>query len=182
MINDSEPLINDYLIYKPFNFDQLNKSHKNKMVEKFKYDKIYNNHGEGYNTLYDDDEYTNIISNAFLKIVDETFNVSPPLNPVPTWIYAQNNKHWRSVWHSHVNTSTVNAVYYIDPPKRGGGLNLRYQGVEHIVHPEPNMLYIFPCWMEHRPLPQEDDEWRISVNIEYMCKSRPITKNKGVIW
>lgn len=174
--------IDDYLITKSFDFEQLNIRHKDRMIKQFKQDKIYNNNGRGYNTLYDNDEYTTIISNAFLEIVNKTFEVSPSLNPIKTWIYAQTNNHWSSVWHNHVSTSTVNAVYYIDPPKRGGGLNLRYQGMEHIVHPKPNTLYLFPCWMEHRPLPQEDDKWRISVNIEYMCNMRPTIKGDEVIW
>ena len=174
--------LNNYLLIKPFNFEKLNRHHKNKMVEKFKKDKIFQRIDGGYNTCYTDQEYNSIISEAFSKIVQENFTVSQLLNPIRTWIYAQTNEHWNSVWHTHVKTSSVNAVYYIDPPRRGGGLNLRFNGIEHIIHPKPNLIYIFPYWMEHRPLPQEDADWRISVNIEYMCDRRPVVKETETIW
>ncbi len=182
----------NYIITKTFDFEELNNQHKNSMIEKFKQDKLTPRLQEnglsvaggsfGYNTLYDDTEYTSIISKAFINVVESTFEVSPLTRPVRTWIYVQNNKHFSSVWHSHVTTSTVNAVYYINPPKRGGGLNLRHDLIENIIYPKSNTLYIFPCWLEHRPLPQEDDEWRISVNIEYMCDRRPVVKETGTIW
>ena len=179
----------NYLITKTFDFEELNNQHKNNMIEKFKRDKLMPRSREenlsvstGYNTLYDHTEYTSIISKAFIDVIESTFVVSPLTRPVKTWIYVQNNKHWSSVWHSHVTTSTINAVYYINPPKKGGGLNLRHNLIENIIHPKPNTLYIFPCWLEHRPLPQEDDEWRISVNIEYMCDRRPVIKETGTIW
>ena len=174
--------LNNYLMIKPFNFEKLNKQHKNKMVEKFKKDKIFQNTGAGYNTYYDDEEYNSIISEAFLNLVQQNFEVSKSLDKIKTWIYAQNYQYRHSVWHTHIKTSSVNAVFYIDPPKIGGGLNLRLDGVEHIIHPEPNLIYIFPYWMEHRPLPQEDADWRISVNIEYMCDRRPVVKETGTIW
>jgi len=34
----------------------------------------------------------------------------------------------------------------------------------------------------NRPLPQEDDEWRISVNVEYKCNMRPIVRSNGAMW
>ena len=36
--------------------------------------------------------------------------------------------------------------------------------------------------MERRPLPQDDDDWRISANIEYFCAQRPVVKETGTIW
>ena len=176
-------MLHNYLISKPFNFEELNNCHKDKMINQFKQDKIFQNlGGGGYNTYYKDQEYNSIISEAFSKIVHENFEVSKLLKPIKTWIYAQTDRYWSSVWHNHVNTSSINAVYYIDPPKRGGGLNLRLYGTEHIIHPEPNIIYIFPYWLEHRPLPQEDSAWRISVNIEYMCSQRPVIKETSIIW
>lgn len=171
-----------YLLKKPFNFEELNRNHKNKMIEQYKRDKIRQEISGGYNTHYDNEEYNSIIGEAFLNIVQQNFEVSQLVDKIKTWIYVQNYQHWHSVWHTHVTTASVNAVFYIDPPKKGGGLNLRFNGIEHIIHPEPNILYIFPCWMEHRPLPQEDDEWRISVNIEYMCNQRPIVKETQIMW
>lgn len=178
--------LDHYLLVIPFDFQELNKIHKSYMIQKFKRDRLegpsYDLQKKGYNTLYDDEAYTSIISKAFTAIVKENFIVSSQLAPIKTWIYVQNKENWSSVWHTHVSTSTVNAVFYINPPEKGGGLSLRLNGVETTIQPKPNYLYVFPYWMEHKPNPQEDEDWRISVNIEYVCSQRAIVKETGVVW
>ena len=176
-------LLDKYLIIKDFNFEKLNAAHKSSMIKKFKKDKLSSELTTGgYNTEYDDEAYRRTIEKAFLNIIEDTFRVSDSFVPVKTWIYVQNKERFNSVWHTHVNTSSVNAVFYIDPPKKGGGLNLRLNGKEVVIYPAVNKLYMFPYWMEHRPLPQDDDDWRISVNIEYFCAQRPVVKETGTIW
>ena len=174
---------NDYFMSVPFEVDQINQAYKSDMIKKFVCDKFKINSDEnGYNTLFDDSVYTSTIKNKFLKVIEDEFLVSSQLGEIKTWIYVQNKKHFKSVWHTHVKTSTVNAVYYIDPPKKGGGLNLRFSGREIVIHPDINQLYLFPYWMEHRPLPQDEDDWRISVNIEYLCSQRAEVKKTGILW
>lgn len=175
-------MLDNYLLIKDFEFDDLNQAHKSKMIEKFKYDKIDNDSGGGYNTLYDDPAYTSIIKNSFLEIIEEEFVISDPVNPIKTWIYVQNNIRSNNVWHNHVDTSTINAVFYIDPPKKGGELQLLLNNTIHSVKPQKNKIYIFPYWMDHRPSSQDDPEWRISVNIEYMSLKRPILKSHHILW
>ena len=58
---------------------------------------------------------------------------------------------------------------------------MRY-GKPTTINPIPNKIYIFPYWMDHRPLPQKDSEWRISVNVEYKCNMRPIVRDTGAMW
>ena len=175
-------MLDNYLLVKDFEFDELNQAHKSKMIEKFKHDKIDNDFEKGYNTLYDDPAYTSIISRGFLELIDREFTVSDSVNPIRTWIYVQNNIRSNNVWHNHVNTSTINAVFYIDPPQEGGELQLLLNNTIHSVKPEKNKIYIFPYWMDHRPSSQVDPEWRISVNIEYMCLKRPILKKHNILW
>ena len=166
-------MLDNYLVIRDFDVDELNQIHKSKMIEKFIKEKIETkDFSKGYNIEYYDEAYTSIISKKFLEIIHDEFNVSNKLNPIQTWIYVQNNRHTNNVWHNHVNTSSVNAVYYIDPPAEGGGLQLTLGGRDHTIKPEINKLYLFPYWMEHRPLPQESKDWRVSVNIEYLCLQR----------
>ena len=153
--------LENYLLIKDFMFDDLNQKHKSKMIEKFKKD---------------------VIDNSFLKIIEKEFTVSDITNPIRTCIYVQNNNISSNVWHNHVNTSTINAVFYIDPPQHGGELQLLLSNICYSIKPQKNKIYIFPYWMDHRPTPQIDTEWRISVNIEYMCNARPILKKHNLLW
>tara|TARA_Y100000114_G_scaffold100901_1_gene94023 strand:- start:2318 stop:2857 length:540 start_codon:yes stop_codon:yes gene_type:complete len=176
--------LENYLLIKDFMFDDLNQKHKSKMIEKFKKDVIDNPDEKKIysNTLYEDPTYTSIISNSFLKIIEKEFTVSDITNPIRTCIYVQNNNISSNVWHNHVNTSTINAVFYIDPPQHGGELQLLLSNICYSIKPQKNKIYIFPYWMDHRPTPQIDTEWRISVNIEYMCNARPILKKHNLLW
>ena len=118
-------LFNNYILSVPFEVDEINQSYKGDMINKFIHDKIENNlGGGGYNTLFDDPVYTNTIKNKFLKVIEDKFWVSNQLSEIKTWIYVQNNQYYNSVWHNHVTTSTINAVYYINPPEVGGELEL----------------------------------------------------------
>ena len=94
-------MLDNYLLIRDFEFDRMNQMHKSRMIEKFIKDKIDNDEGGGYNTEYHDSIYTTIISDVFLKIVNEEFTVSEKLNPIQTWIYVQNNEQYNSVWHNH---------------------------------------------------------------------------------
>jgi len=175
-------MLDRFLLVKDFEFDELNQAHKSKMIDTFERDKDNRKLGKGHNSLYADPAYTSIISNAFLNLVDEEFVVSDPVSPITTWIYVQNNVVSTNIWHNHVKSSTINAVFYINPPQEGGELQLLLHNTMYSVKPEKNKIYIFPYWMDHRPSSQVDPEWRISVNIEYMCLKRPILKKQNILW
>ena len=86
-------MLDNYLLIRDFEVNDLNKLHKSRMIEKFIKDRIETKDtSQGYNTEYYDEAYTSIISKKFLDIVHEEFNVSEKLNPIQTWIYVQNNK------------------------------------------------------------------------------------------
>lgn len=173
----------EFVMEVDFPVHEFSKKFKYQMINVFSYDKIaMNGDTSGYNTHFDDPEYTPIIAQKFEEVVKDIFDVDEKSRPIKTWIYCQNNKRNKSVWHSHVNTCTVNGVFYIDPPKEGGGLQLFLNGFVDTIQPKKDKLYLFPYWMDHRPLPQEDDDWRISVNVEYFCRQRPIVKQTGIIW
>ena len=174
-------LFNNYIMSVPFEVDEINQAYKGDMIKKFIHDKIENN-SKGYNTSFDDPVYTNTIKNKFLKVIKDKFWVSDLLGEFKTWIYVQNNQYYSSVWHNHVTSSTINAVYYINPPETGGELELMMNAQVYKFKPRINYLYLFPYWMEHRPAVQESSDWRISVNIEYLCVQRAVVKKTGILW
>jgi len=137
---------------------------------------------KGMNEEYCDKTFVNIISQKWIDIVHKNFIVGPLCRPVRTWIYVQNDKTNVIAFHNHASTSTVNGVFYIDPPKKGGETQFIFYGKKSIIKPEINKIYFWPYWLEHTPLPQKDHKWRISVNMEYYCRERAIVKKTGVWW
>lgn len=171
-----------YMIVEDFEVSDICHEHELSMIETFINKKIKSNEPGGYNTLYDNAEFTSVIERKFLDVVHNVFDVGPAIRPIKTWVYCQNNIHSKHFWHNHVSTSTVNAVFYISPPSNGGGLQIQMNDVVHTIPVQENKIYLFPYWLDHRPVGQIDDHWRISVNVEYFCRERPIVKKTQQIW
>jgi hypothetical protein len=188
-----------YLFEHPFEIEDLIKDHKQAMIDKFIYDKIDGNKtGTGYNTGYENYEFDVEIGKRFVHAIDQCFvinrdivveqgglvgtiNPGKGFTPVRAWIYCQNDEHFASERHTHISTSTINAVTYIDIPEKGGALELDIMGNVVELYPDPNKIYFFPYWVVHRPLPQKDKRWRICINLEFYDNNRALRKN-GVRW
>jgi hypothetical protein len=176
-------LLENYFFSVDFDLEELNQKYKPDMVNQFIQKKIVEqDQSAGYNMEYVNPAYTKVVANKFHLLVEELFDVSELLNPIKTWMYVQNNEHCTDNWHDHVRTASVNGVFYIDPPENGGALQLIYLDTVHTVEIQPKRLYIFPGWLCHRPTKQEDENWRVSINVEYYCRHRPIVKSTGIIW
>ena len=94
----------------------------------------------------------------------------------------QDNKTSHVNFHNHQNTATINATFFIDPPRIGGEMAFLMGDEKYLLKPKINKIYLSPYWIYHSPLPQKDDKIRISVNLEYFCQSRPKHKLTGDIW
>lgn len=110
-----------------------------------------------------------------------------PLTPHPTstrrcWAYVQSCDVASPVWHDHLNTSTVNGVYYLSVPDPRG--QIWFQHLERIfrVTPEEGYLYIFPRWLAHKPIPQQERQHRVSLNIELISCEYPTVRATGLRW
>lgn len=96
--------------------------------------------------------------------------------------YVQNNASPPGVWHDHLQTATVNGVYYLAVPGNGGELRFRYADEEFDAVPEVGWLYLFPRWLFHRPLPQRSPDYRISLNIEIITHEHLISREGNWRW
>ena len=186
-----------YLLERPFPLRKLLSEHYIRILQKFYKDKIETNIGEGYNTHYNDKNFEYEVAQKFIEVVKENFIFDDSVicekdgylgtqafgrfNPIKSWVYCQNYNHSTSQWHSHINTSTINAVLYYNMPKTGGELCFDIFGTKFKVTPKPEHIYIFPYWAYHTPMPQDDDLWRVCVNLELMLEQRPLTK-AGDLW
>ena len=70
-------------------------------------------------------------------------------------------------WHNHLDTSTINAVLYLQTVK-GKGIEYEYKGDKKYYEPKDYDLLIFPNFLNHRPL-TSNFERRISLNLELKC-------------
>ena len=132
-----------FLIETEFHVDELSQKFKNQMIKEYlacRRIPIFT----GYNAEFYHKDYTPIIAEKFLQVVHEYFDVGELLKPIKTWAYVQNKDRFDSVWHHHITTSSVNAVFYIDPPQKGGELELCIRGGEYFkINPKPTTLYIY---------------------------------------
>jgi hypothetical protein len=70
-----------------------------------------------------------------------------------------NGKGAHHKWHSHGGASVV-GVFYISVPEDSGDIEFR-DGTS--IKPHPGMLLIFPAGVEHRVLPNQTAQYRISM-------------------
>lgn len=92
------------------------------------------------------------------------------------WAYCSNKNDFNSYWHDH-NRVTINSVYYINIPDNSGGPlffrttkdNNEYEIFSY--YPKNYDLVIFPNYLEHKPIPPSSSEYRISINMEIICKN-----------
>ena len=170
------PFIHEY----DFPFRDEFMSHRDEIIRQFKekVDSSKNKNRENYTVIYEHAALQQQVQQRFDKIVTENYAVSPRIRPTTLNIYLQNNRHSANLWHDHVLTSTINAVIYFNLPKSGGGFEFNYQGDISQLKPQEDKIYLFPYWLLHRPLPQEDEDYRICINLEYLCQARPMHQHQ----
>lgn len=190
---------NPYIIECDFKVDDLIAPIKEDIIAKYQRDVIDNPDYVGYNTKLENKKFDRYVGEFFVRKIADYFSInkkkvvvkgglagvtvsSDEVRIIESWIYCQNDKHAVSEWHSHIQTSTINAVFYYDVPKSGGELELDILGEKIIIKPEINKLYMFPGWVMHRTLPQKDSKWRICINLEYCDRERPMRKQTGLLW
>lgn len=97
-----------------------------------------------------------------------------PTNIKDGWAYINNKNFYKNGIHNHLNTSTINSVYYLNVPDTKTG-SINFFDNEHNViykhHPKEKELIIFPNYMLHEPCQSMTDEYRIAVNLEIKCQN-----------
>jgi len=105
-----------------------------------------------------------------------------PTSQKSCFAYVQNNARWSSVWHDHLQTSTINGVYYLTAPDTEGQLWFMFRETLLKVTPEEGWLYLFPRWLLHKPVPQKSADYRISLNVELISNECPILRDGQARW
>lgn len=128
----------------------------------FKLDKKYN----FVNTVYE--KFFQESTKLFGKLVLD------PTNIKDGWAYINNKEFYKNGIHNHLNSSTINSVYYLNMPDETTG-SINFFNDDHDIiythHPKEKELIIFPNYMLHEPCQSMTDEYRIAVNLEIKCQN-----------
>ena len=136
-----------------------------------------------YNVCMDITEETTKLNNLFVNTCHSLFDGLVMEKPKyrefsDGCAYVSNKSRYDSLWHQHLLTSTINGVYYARVPDDMGSLSIidPEDAMEKKIIPLEKHLYLLPGWMLHKPNPPTSEEFRVSINIEYLSLKRPILK------
>ena len=121
--------------------------------------------------LYDDP--TSFFSHLYEKYKElcyelfGNFHITPQ-NKTTCWCYRSNINDFRSGWHNHLLTSTINGVYYYQVD--GDGIEFKDHSRKQKYIPEQGELIIFPNYLIHRPCVATSNRKRYSINMEIITQ------------
>ena len=173
-MNISKPY-EKFPIYLIKNFEEIEDSLKVALMAVVLENKFRNHEGNGGSFLIDED-YRNFFKNLYIKFFDVSKNIFGDFtlssnNSISCWSYTSNKfHHGPGILHNHLSTSTINSVYYLNVPKTvsitHGSISFLLNGEEFAYKPENGDLLIFPNYLNHKINFLDDEEYRISINME----------------
>ena len=137
-----------------------------------------------YNTKLDNTDEMKILYNLFVKVCHIFFTNIPEecllekqSRRSQSAYVSYGKRRYDSYWHNHCNRATINSVYYVSVPDKGGTLSVMLDNAEdrEIKVKEKEMIFM-PGWLTHKPNPCEDEYPRASVNMEFLSDTRAVLK------
>ena len=111
----------------------------------------------------------------FLEYSQSRFGKLNIIKEPEMWALCTNKNNWKSVVHNHIETSTINAVYYLNIPqinyKNVGDIKLLHNNKWYNYTPSENELIIFPNYLTHDTEFNKTDDFRVSINMEIKCNN-----------
>ena len=157
------------------NFMKPSKKEKEVILEDIIIKKIRTNNNEdgkhNYFVEKDHNDFLKKLYNKTLSTARKNLNQFTDLEwNKRSYTYCTNIHDNNLVWHNHLLTSTINAVFYLKVPKSSGGqLDLKYQDKHIGFFPKENDLLVFPNFLNHAPKKPESLDYRVSINQEIKC-------------
>lgn len=161
------------------NFAEVNSQERiliNDSIEKNYFQNAFNASVNNQFPLYDD--HTSFFSHLYEKykaLCYELFGIFhiTPQNKTTCWCYRSNINDFRSGWHNHLTTSTINGVYYYQV--EGDGIFFERNGKEFQYIPQQGELIIFPNDLNHNAARTTSQNWRYSINMEIITEESAST-------
>ena len=111
----------------------------------------------------------------FLEYSQNRFGKLNIIKEPEMWALCTNKDNWKSIVHNHIETSTINAVYYLNIPqlnyKNVGDIKLLHNNKWYNYTPSENELLIFPNYLTHDTEYNKTDDFRVSINMEIKCNN-----------
>lgn len=183
MVNIIHPYVHEY----DFPYHDILKQYKNEILNEYFIRKKINPRLTDL-SLPINHSLVSFLTPSLNKIVNDNFIIEKSKMNFGFRAYVQNNTLSTSFYHMHKTTSSLSGVFYLDPPKEGGEISFLVEPdgppnqKEIIIKPKKDKVYFFPYWLFHKPLPQNDEEYRICFNWMYGSSMRPIYKQSLSPW
>jgi hypothetical protein len=175
-------LSEDFPIFLWENFEVIDETRKKELMNTVLENKKRNHFGSGGSFKVDQDN-NSFFKNLYSKFFKNTFEFFGNLNILPNnssmcWSYSSNNiDHGPGLIHNHVNTSSINSVYYLNVPNsatiENGSIQFFLENKTISYRPNNFDLIIFPNYLDHKINYLNDSEYRISINMEILCENNP---------
>ena len=162
-------------------FTHLGK-HIPKLVNHY-FEKIKDKEGSA-NVEIEDKEIKDFLIPRYLKIINENYDTGKSIGNIQSpAMYLQSTKETIPEFHTHIESSILTFVSYLCLPDEGGGIEFNLPPRYNCkIQPQFDKLYVFPSYISHRPLGQESEDLRISINWGYNANSRVIHKKTNMVW
>lgn len=141
------------------------------------------NHNSNSGSFFVDEDMSGFFENLYNKFVDCTYDIFGEYVKIPNksyniWSYSSNKFNHGPIpgmIHNHIDTSTINSVYYLNIPQSvtddKGSISFFFNENIFTYKPDNDDFLIFPNYLDHRINNYEDDEeWRVSINMEINCQ------------
>ena len=177
-----QKLSEDFPIYLIKNFEVPPKTLRDELISLVLRCKTKNHKSSG-GSFFVDEDFDDFFDHLYQKFIDVSSNIFGQYNqienktPFKIWSYSSNKFNHGlipGIIHNHINTSTINSVYYLNIPSsvtmERGSISFFLGDKVFTYKPENDDLLIFPNYLDHRINNYDDDEeWRISINMEIRC-------------
>lgn len=122
------------------------------------------------------EDYNNFFCNLRKKVQDDCQKILNYTISDDNWgtsnCYLSDKNNFAEEWHNHIPTSTVTVVYYFNIPNNKTSIDFLCEKCQNLYTYKPmtDELLILPNYLYHKPKRCYDDGYRISINIDILCK------------
>ena len=117
-----------------------------------------------------------LLYKEFNKFIDESFSKFTRLentyhNQPKCWAYLFDDSTRNTSWHNHIDSASINGVFYLKlTGEKENGILFRNDNTEFSVIPDEFDLLLFAGNTDHYPMPPDNRDLRLSINMESMCE------------